>query len=343
MPSKRSLALNRRKLLTLSALSISSSIAGCATLRARLEAFGLGTPERQIAADWHPSPGQWPMRGYSYARTRHNPFATPPRHNPVRAWTYAVSSSNLQSLVVSDDTVFVRSKASLTALNATDGRKQWHRSRNNSGRLIYIAGRLYDVAQDGIRAITPDGTELWSTELDREYYSLLERDGWIYLSNRNVVRLHADTGDIVSKESQDVWLPTTMGGPVYTGRFSLSAYDILDGQFVSRWSANPKGYYEPFAPAVGSDGLLYLTERAIRGVDTEPGRLSIYDATDGSKQAAITFPLTPLIPAADTDTVYVSTSALVANAIGSDGRFVASLTTDLSSGRTNRKRASNRR
>ncbi|WP_248905867.1 outer membrane protein assembly factor BamB family protein [Halocatena marina] len=168
MPSKRSTALNRRKLLTVATLSISSSIAGCATLQARLEAFRLGTFERPIAADWHLSPGQWPMRDYNYARTRHNPFATPPRHNPVRAWTYAVSSSNLQSLVVSDDTVFVRSEARLTALNATDGRKRWHRSRNNRERLIYIAGRLYNVAQDRVRAIAPDGTELWSTELNRE-------------------------------------------------------------------------------------------------------------------------------------------------------------------------------
>ncbi len=313
--------MNRRAVLSLSSVAIATSVAGCTGLRTRLRELRLGKPVRRVAADWQPAPGQWPMDGYDHARTKSNPFATPPRTEPEPAWTYD-ESGGVDSLVVIDGTVFVRTESALAAVDATDGSERWRRPRDGSGSLKYVAGRLYDIRDHSLRALDPDGTEQWSTALDEAYYFLLERDGWVMLCARDsVIRLHADTGDVVSEAERDAYGPATDGGLVYAGKFDVSAFEFEDGEFVTQWTADDEEAYESAASVVYSGDRLYRVERTFPS--RESIRLTVYDATDGSQLTTVPFDRTPLSPAADGNSVYVSSSILTAGSVGADGRLVA--------------------
>lgn len=263
------------------------------------------------------------MAGYGYGRTNHNPYATPPRTEPSTAWTYHAGAA-VVDLVVAGETVYVRTKAALVALDANDGSERWRRSRAAEGTLAFIANRLYDTDRKRVRALEPTGTELWTTDLDGWCDSVLERDGWVYvLTDRHVVRLHADTGDVVSKLPLAAYALTTMGGPLYAGMFTMFAYDVVGGEFDARWSVEFEEDYRPYGPVTATSGRLFRGERVIPASDAPTGRLSVYDAADGSVQTRIFSGRTLQPPAVDGGSAYVSTTDLSPNHLGEDGRFVA--------------------
>lgn len=328
MPSRPTDPVSRRDVLALVGAGSLSAIAGCASLPWSSQEHS--PPERRVPADWHPAPGEWPMRDYGYARTAHSPFASPPRDDPDTAWSYEPDGSGVSSLIVAADSVFVRTDTKLVALT-TDGHLRWEESRTETGQLQFVDGRLYDVELDSVTALRPDGSEEWSAPLETSRYDALERDGWVFLlSGDRIVRLHADTGAVVDETTTHAPGPTTTGGPVYTGWHSMTAYDVHDGEFQQRWEASPEAPYERYGLPAVTNGRIYRPEQAIMGTDDRSGRLSVYDTADGSRLGGFPLENTPRRPATDGERVYVSTSTVTASTLGQDGRLVAlSLDADL--------------
>ncbi|WP_323171571.1 PQQ-binding-like beta-propeller repeat protein [Natrialba sp. PRR66] len=323
-------AWRRREFIATASLSL-GALAGCSTVRTELRERRLGEPDRRLSPDWHPDPGQWPMEGYNFAQTSHNPYATPPRDEPEIAWTYehenGQEQNSLRTLIVADDTVYVRTDGELVALDAATGQTQWTKPREDRATLAFIAGRLYEFREDQLRALTPGGESIWETEFDDDnyYYTPLERDGWVYATGRDTVaRLHADTGDIITTADLDAASPITAGGPVYAGRYSLTAYDIVDAEFSPRWTVDDGFPYESYGSTAVANGLVVRSERHNYAGDGEDrGRLSIYDVTDGTRRTELTTARTTQSPSVDGQRVYVSTSDIRGGTIGSAGQLAA--------------------
>ncbi|WP_332897316.1 outer membrane protein assembly factor BamB family protein [Haladaptatus sp. CMSO5] len=323
-------SIRRRDVLSLAAGALTTTLAGCSSLQQKLREQQLSTPERRIPADWQPNPGEWPMGGYNYARTSHNPFATPPRENPETAWMFDEVTDSISSLVVGDDTVFLKTRSELVALAADSGREQWRTQRDPRGGLQFIEGRLYDWAPDRLTAMMADGTELWTASLEGFFwYSILERDGRIYLLYRDkFATLHADTGEgIVNTrpDEADYYFPATAGGSVYAGQFSLSAYEIQgaqDGNLPMRWDTENSPYESYGFPAIDA-GLVFRPEFAHPSGDVKMGRLSVLDTSTGNRRNAVSFETVPHSPAVANGSTFVSTTTVHAGEIGNDGKLVA--------------------
>lgn len=327
MGSRRPTTLRRRDVLALSSVAAGTTLGGCVgDAGSQLSGMLRDVPERQVPPDWHPPPGQWPMRGYGYARTNHNPYASPPRAEPTAAWRHD-ADADVTDLVVAADAVFVRTKAALVALDVADGTERWRQSRQAGGRLAFVADRLYDVDRDTIRALTPAGDEVWVARLDEWYHSVLERNGLVYaLSDRYVTRLHADTGAVVAQDRFSAYALTTMGGPVYAGMFTMAAYDVDDrgtGSFDARWRVEFDGEYRPYGPLSASNGRLIRAERATPHSREPIARLSVYDAADGSAQARVPYSRTLRPPTVDGESLYLGTANLLPNHLGRNGDLVA--------------------
>lgn len=321
MTPDNSKPFTRRQALSAVAVAGAGTIAGCS----QLPGFSSdpSPPERNIPADWHPQPGQWPMQNYDYGNSRYNPFASPPRTSPSTAWTYSVGGDPITSLIVADEAVVARTGTGLTAVRK-DGSLWWEKTRERPGVVQYLSGRLYDISRGSLAALGVDGTERWSTSVEYDRYQLLERNGWIYLVSREqVLRLHADTGEKIAPFDVAAYPPTTAGGPVYSGMSSVAAYDVSPDGFSQRWSVKPEGPYELYAAPVVGRNRLYRPERALPGTDAPTGRVGIYDTQDGSRVGGVSFEQTPRTPAATETLVFIPTSTSTARTVGQKGKFTA--------------------
>lgn len=327
MPSSAppsSSAPTRRQTLCLVSLAVGASLAGCDSLPSVPRGRDPSEADRQVAPDWEPAPGQWPLAHYSYKRTKYNDTAKPPKSEPTPLWQYDISDENISSLVVAEEMVYVRTDGALVALDASDGSERWRRPRNGRGGLQYVAGRLYDSRPGELSALTPDGTESWTATLGDQPSYVLEREGWVFVPFRGrLLGLHADTGDVVTEAELDALGPATAGGSVYAGRFALSAYDVVDGEFVDRWMVDTQGPYESYGPAVVPGPVVYRSERALPWADVSTGRFVAHDAADGSRRFTLSFEHTPFSPAVADGTAYVTTSLVTASALGNDGKLAA--------------------
>lgn len=314
----------RREVLSLSAASVATALAGCSYLPSRDEGPDFEPPERTIPADWKPNPGDWPVWGYDYANTRHNPFSTPPRENPGVAWTF---DEPADSIVVGDGRVFVRNDTALVALDAATGQEHWRTQRDELGSVSFIEGRLYDLSRTTLVAFDSAGTEEWSKDVTEFLHTdVIEREGYVYVLSRDrFACLHTDTGEVlVETELDDVshYSPATAGGRIFSGDESCYISKMHDCSLDVTWAAERYPYRLYGAMAL-SDGLLFRPEFALRGTDVKRGRLSILDATDGRQRTDVTFDTVPRGPAVNDGTVFVSTSTVRAGNIGDDGKLIA--------------------
>ncbi|MFC4406464.1 outer membrane protein assembly factor BamB family protein [Haloarchaeobius iranensis] len=321
-------SVGRRALLASASAAGVAALAGCSTVDGLLD-DGVEPPERRVPADWRPTPGDWPTEYYGYARTHHNPFASPPRSEPTVDWEVDAGGP-VASMVVADGLVFVWNDIDgvVLALDTETGDEQWRASMpGDAGRLQYVAGRLYAGSDDRLTALTADGEEQWSTDLsDSGVWAsfLVEREGWVFVfPSDGPVRLHADTGEIVERSDDALYATTTAGGSLYGGRSTFRACDVDDGGLDERWTADYDGYETYGAPAV-ADGLVYRGTNTLSPSDSEPrGRLSVYGASDGAEVATVPFQRTPQTPAVADGTVYVATSGVRASNIGREGLLAA--------------------
>ncbi|GAB3685574.1 hypothetical protein GCM10028857_16300 [Salinarchaeum chitinilyticum] len=308
-------ATSRRRALSLSALAVGSALGGCTSLFED----GPSTAERQVSPDWRPSPGQWPTSNYDYARTGHNPFAEPPRQEPSVAWTHDAGES-VDSVVVADDTVFVGTDNEIGALETASGDERWTRSSSGRQTLSWIDGRLYGATTERLRAYTSDGELTWTYRPGRDqYYDVLERGGSVYLLFRDrITRLHANTGEKLGSQSLSGRFPTTNGGLVYCGQYTIEAYDI-EGSVDSSWSVTPTDAHETYSYPALAHGLLYRPEfRLADGAAT----LAIYDAGTGATRDRVPLEHTPRSPAVSGNAAFVFTSIVTAGDIGTEGSLV---------------------
>lgn len=320
MPSELE-TVNRRNFLSLAATGATGIVAGCASVPWSSQDWS--PPDRRVPADWHPNPGQWPLETYNYARTGHNPFASPPRSRPETAWTYNPEGDTIQSLIIADESVYIRTNSRLAAISL-NGELQWEQSRSTAGSLRFIAGRLYEAEETSLTALHPDGAEEWSTNFEGGRYQVLERDGWVFAAfPDHVLQFHADTGKQVGKYDIEVSTPVTSGGRVYVGRNTLTAYALNNRDFEKRWSVTPEKPYARYGFPTIASGLIYRPERALAGADVQTGRVSIYNTEDGEKFGELGLAETPHRPTTDGDAVYVSTATVTSGSIGADGRLVA--------------------
>lgn len=319
----------RRAVLSLSAASLTTALAGCSSLQQKFNKLQLPTPERQIPADWEPNPGEWPRFGYGHAGTRHNPFATPPREQPEAVWTFADVTERILSLVVSQDAVFARTRAELVAIDKESGQERWRKQRDDWAYVHFIEGRLYDVSREAVVALDADGTELWSVSIEKFHHAgILERDGWVYVLARNrFACVHADSGAILVETALDddemgPYFPVTDGRRIFAGESRLFGYEVDDNRLEKQWESRTAPY-RLYGVIATDSGLVFRPDFNIFASDVAPGRLSIHDVKDGSLRAEQTFETVPRSPATVDGTVFVSTSTVSAGNIGNDGKLVA--------------------
>lgn len=301
MPSRRTLLAGAGTLVTM---------AGCSRLRPGAST-GDGTdrtptpPDRRVEPDWQPPPGTWPTGSYDLAGTRYNPHTASIRTVPELEWTYRTGDpgtgiDRVNTVVVAAGSVYVRSENALVAVG-TSGETLWQQSRDDSGAVLAVDGRLYEISGSTLAALTPDGAAVWTTDLDGGVRGLVERSGWVYAATgEEILRIHADTGDIVGRTERETFGVTTDGRRLYAGRHGLAAYGFVDGRLEEQWTDESS-----FGGlAVPSDGRLYRIETR-QAEDGPVDALAIRDASDGTELATAWFGTQAFSPAVVDGTAYV--------------------------------------
>lgn len=329
-------SLRRTFLASASTVGI-GSLAGCSTVDTLL-GDGVEPPERQVPANWTPNPGDWPTEQYGFARTGHNPFASPPREEPSAVWTEDVSTlgGNFDNLIVAGGWVLADLSGTVVALDPETGEQGWRWStQGNGGNLEYVMGRVYAGNGDGIVALDSfDGELVWSTRLgdfDVWDYDLVEREGWVFLFGPDEVRcLHADTGEVVDRlEHEGLHRVATDGSVLYGGDRVFSALAVDDRRLERRWENDYPGYETTDSPVV-DDGLVYRGGyRVFEDDDLPQSRLTVYDTNHRHGVQTVTVPFDQGLrtPAVADGTAYVATADVRTGTLRQDG-VVAAVTHD---------------
>nr|WP_277505883.1 PQQ-binding-like beta-propeller repeat protein [Haladaptatus sp. DYSN1] len=235
----------------------------------------------------------------------------------------------MNSLVVSQDAVFARTRAELVAIDKETGQERWRKQRDGWGYVSYMEGRVYDVSRDTVIALDGDGAEQWSISIKKFHHArLIEHEGWVYVLARNrFACVHADSGEILVETALDDddmshYFPVTDGHRIFAGDSKLFGYEVVDNRFEKRWESQmaPQRLYGFMAT---DNGLLFRAGFSTLVSDATRGRLSIHDVEDGSLRAEQTFETVPRSPAVVDGIVFVSTSTVSSDNIGDDGKLVA--------------------
>jgi len=260
--------------------AVSVPLAGCSGLLG-------GFSSRQVSADWAPSPGEWGGPGYDQANSGHNPHASPPLTEPTIAWDVA---SSLPSVVIAEETVFLRESGSLRALAAADGSESYEVSRPESQLVAwsYVAGRFYEGTANGLDAVALDGESVWDdpTRYVDRVSGFVERDGYVYATT-GIESLHhhdAETGERVDATVHDAVVQGLANheGVLYAVLADgVAAYDTADdGSLDERWRhrIEEESEFEPIHFAVGGgQAALVLHDRT-----ADETRVSVF-GTGGSE------------------------------------------------------------
>lgn len=277
------------------------------TRRALLAAAGTGvaalagcsapgeTASRQVPPDWTPRDGEWADDRYGPAKTGHNPTAAPPAAEPDVEWTVA---GDPRHLLVASGRVHVRTRARLTAYDAATGEEAWTANPLSGGRTWYIDGRLYDIAQGLVTALSLEGDDQWETRNIRGE-AVFENGGAVYVGGERLLWLNADTGDPIGERRVGFRDFAGADGVLYAaGVDGVVAHDIGGGELEDRWRApealtdewhrNPEAEEDPERTERGSPstrvavagGTVYVRE-APRAATANRARLVAFDADSG--------------------------------------------------------------
>lgn len=287
---------SRRTFLS-SASAASAALAGCP--RPFNDIFS-----RYVPPDWTPGPGEWAGPGYDQANSNHNPHASPPETEPTEAWDV---ESSRPSVVVAEETVFLREAESLRALNAEDGSEQFEVSRPPGWGVRYVDGRLYDLTPDRLdpdatesrlsklHGLTLDGETVWDDPVRHtdQITSFVEREGYVYVTTGKESLHHHDieTSERVDATVHDVAVLQLANhdGVLYAMLADgVVAYDVTDeGSLEERWRHrfNEKSDFEPVNFAIGGGrAALVLNQKESRGI-----RVLMFDIGGGEFLGPIEF------------------------------------------------------
>lgn len=268
-------ALGRRHVLQLGSGLAASSLAGCPFGRSE------AGPERQVAADWRPAPGEWvSATRYKPGGNRHNPHAEPPRSEPSLAWQTTFEQTNpIPWFAFADGKLFLRTESALTAYDTEGGKEQWREPQDGRGSVQFIDGRLYNWEGDEAQAMTLDGAVDWRVDASR--FVIGEVEGRVYgRTEGGLTWFNADSGERLGSLDTDGVPSGVVDGTIYgfTSE-AVYAYDHDGDEPTLTWQTPLGGGFEIQGNwFVVADGTLYVRER---GGPAEK-RLGRYDVTDGT-------------------------------------------------------------
>ncbi len=186
----------------------------------------------------------------------------------------------LSSVAVSEETVFVSTRAAVLALNRADGSKRWTVSKgsavNNSSASVppgtnssptLVNDTVYVGGHDGVvRALdASSGTERWSFQAGGQVNSSpAVVDGTVYVGSRdsNVYAIDAESGEVEWKHATS-WVvdshPTVADGVVFVmnSNSKLYALNASDGKQLWRFKFDDTWAYT--SPAVADGTVLFTT------------------------------------------------------------------------------------
>lgn len=267
--------LGRRRALQFGGVLAATSLAGCPFGRSE------AGPERQVAADWRPAPGEWmSATRYEPGGNRHNPHAEPPRSEPTLEWeTTFERTTPIPWFAVADGRLFLRSESALTAYDTGGGEELWREPQDERGSVIYIDGRLYNREGDEAQGLTLDGEEVWQVDASR--FLVGEVGGYVYGGTEaGLTWFHADSGERLGSRDTEGRPSGVVDGTIYGFTSdAVYAYDHDGEEPTLTWRTPLESGFEVQGNwFVVADGTLYVRERGGPGEK----RLGRYDVTDGT-------------------------------------------------------------
>ena len=253
-------------------------------------------PTEPIGDERHPADDdfEWPVYGYTKARTHTLPLTRQLRPPFEKAW--AVTGRTLLEFtpVLCGRSIFLlKNNGALYSISRTSGRVRWKRKLGNlaASSPACSHGTVYNVLlsrEEGVEAgrvvavDADDGRTRWSRRLpSRSESSPLLDDGSLFFGTEDgtVYRLNADDGAIQwrYKAAGEVKGALALSdGKLFFGDYGgrVHAIDRETGRRV--WSVAPRGAANFYSSAAVAYGRVYLggTDGAVYSLSARTGRLA---------------------------------------------------------------------
>lgn len=217
----------------------------------------------------------------------------------VKEWTYQYTPDGIRgvpSLSPDEKTIYING-GGLYAINH-DGVLKWHNSftgYGNSPATVAPDGTVYlfDNAEAGLRAITPEGKNKWTIRFPGKHVSsssvAIGRDGTLYADVANGSAGNGGAIHAINPESGKVkWkfeiqggyvgaaLAVDMRGNLYYAAGNGSVYCLKpNGSLVYRYSVEGKPRFLSASPAVSDETIYAIEERTgvLFAIGAEAGQL----------------------------------------------------------------------
>lgn len=250
----------RRRLLATASGLTAATLAGC------LGSSDNGNDETDDAGTTGDGPGadgtgentqsnaqSWPMFGVDVRNTGHHPETTGPEDGIEKAWTADVDGSPRGPPVISDSTVFVRSRnGSFYAADADTGEIEWDVEFPGTGTPTVVDDTVYATSRDDLVAAfdVETGDQHWSQTEDVSMSPLVV-DGSLYVGGYQYG----------TQDGRDVGT-----NPIYQYDTETGERDVLREYPYDEDSA---GFPEAFA--LGDDALIFNSGETVRSVELSTG------------------------------------------------------------------------
>ena len=192
--------------------------------------------------------------------------------NGTVKWSFHANERVFSSPAIGDDgTVYCTSYgAYLYALYPENGTVKWQYNTGGSVRTsacIADDGTIYVVSVNGVlHALYPNGTLKWQASIDGGTSPTIGNDGTIYCGYHQLYAINPDgsqkwvfnPGNI--GEIKEGTPCNSLDGTIYFGTYASNGGDLIavnpDG--TERWRLHLASGYIMSAPAIGSDGTVYV-------------------------------------------------------------------------------------
>lgn len=267
--------VSRRTAVRAGGTALLGTLAGCFE-----DLFG-GADERHVPAELRPEPGVWvSSNGCDLGGNLYNPHAAPPTSEPALAWAVDYEqSSSWPGFSIADGTIFLRTRAALTAFDAEDGAERWAARHEEGGYVFYVDGRLYHGTAAFEQALTPGGEVEW--EIDDPVDVVGEAGDRVYTSTDDELAWYdARSGRRLGSIDVGSRCYGVVDGIIYGfADDAVFAYEHDGDEPTPTWETPVEGSFEiPNFLTTVADWTLHVYERG----GPREKRLGRYDLRDGS-------------------------------------------------------------